>query len=102
MSEPWTDIVNRAGDSPDWMRMHGPVRAARITFFPGIPLPHIELWTEKAECDPDTPDYNYLTAFAPLRGSETDAEWAALLLGGVTTMLHPAPAGADTEENTTP
>ena len=105
MSEPWTDITNSAGGAPDGylaMRGTGTVACARITYYPGLPLPHVERWMDKPGCDPDTPEFNYFNAFAPIRGSETDAEWLALLASGVTTMMHPAPAGADTEENTTP
>ena len=72
-----------------YLEMHGPVGAVRVTHYPGIALPHIEMWTERPGCDPDTPNYHYFSAFAPVRQDQTDAEWLELLTTGVSTMLAP-------------
>lgn len=84
------------------LEMHGRVSAVRITHYPGIALPHIELWTERPgteSCDPDAVAYHYFNAFPPIRQDQTDAEWLELLTSGVTTMLHPA---AEPEEKPAP
>jgi hypothetical protein len=82
-----------------YLEMHGRVACARITHYPGIALPQIEVWTERPGCEPDIPNYHYFNAFAPVRQDQTDAEWLELLATGVTTMLHPA---AEPEENPAP
>ena len=74
---------------PGWLDMHGRVSAVRVTHFPGVGLPHIELWTERPGCDPDTPVYNHFSAFAPVRQDQTDAEWLEMLRNSVSTLLIP-------------
>jgi len=84
------------------LRMRGRVGHARVTFYPGIALPHIELWTERAPhyaSDPGGPPaYNYFNAFAPVRQDQTDDEWLAVMLSGDSTVLQPVPPTTEKEE----
>lgn len=79
------------------LEMRGRVHAVRVTHFPGIALPHIELWTERhdiAGCDPDgLAPHNYFSAFAPIRQDQTDAEWLEVLRNSVSTLLVPGNDG---------
>lgn len=88
---------------PTYLEMHGSVGAVRVTYYPGIGLPHIEVWSERpgAEtCDPDAAvAYSYFSAFAPVRQDQTDAGWLELLASGQSTMLAPVEPTAPTKEN---
>lgn len=60
-----------------------PVFAARITTFPGVELPWIEVWFKKeSECGVT---YPYLDVFRPQ--GYTDAQWWWLLGTGTSTMM---------------
>lgn len=78
---------------PGYLEMHGRVNAVRVTYFPGVALPHIEVWTERPghpDCGPDAPPaYNHFSAFAPIRQDQTDAEWLEMLRNSVSTLLVP-------------
>lgn len=94
----WADfegaVPNDHPAMPAYLEMHGRVNAVRITYYPGIALPHIEVWTERPGCDPDTPVFNHFSAFGPIRQDQTDAEWLEMLRNSASTLLVPT-----TEEN---
>lgn len=63
-----------------------PVQAVRVTFFPGIRMPWVEVWTKDAHSG-DFTLYPYYDINRPQ--CETQGEWLALLATGQTTCLAP-------------
>ena len=62
------------------LHMTEPPQVVRVTFFPSLALPHIEMWGPG-------PEYAYASLLRP-RGF-TDEEWLALLATGRTYMFQP-------------
>lgn len=82
------------------LEMHGRVTAVRVTYYPGVALPHIEVWTDRPGCDPDFPSHHYFNAFAPVRQDQTDDEWLEMLRNSVSTLLVPTTEEPPEEGNT--
>jgi len=75
------------------------VAAARVTFFPGNPVPWVEIWTRQSDSgDPEylCPRYGYHDLNRPQ--CETQQQWLDMLATGTMTTMTPAPPNKETPQ----